>query len=171
MCRRLRSRDRTSKLPAARRQRPAVSRQPSVRDFRALAPRGSRACNVCMKCTHFRDLQVWQRSMTLAQAVYAATRELPKEEMFGLTSQLRRSAVSIPSNIAEGQGRDSDKSFALFLTQAQGSLYELETQIELARNLRMMGAGPAKQLLTEASEIGRMIHGLLRALRKSPAPA
>jgi len=106
--------------------------------------------------------------MALAQTVYAATRQFPKEEMFGLTSQLRRSAVSIPSNIAEGQGRGSDKSFAVFFTQAQGSLYELETQIELARNLRMMSAEQAAQILTEASEIGRMIHGLLRALRKSP---
>jgi four helix bundle protein len=124
-----------------------------------------------MALTHFRDLQVWQWSMALAQTVYAATRQFPKEEMFGLTSQLRRSAVSIPSNIAEGQGRGSDKSFAVFLTQAQGSLYELETQIELARNLRMMSAEQAAQILTEASEIGRMIHGLLRALRKSPPPA
>jgi len=119
-----------------------------------------------MKYTHFRDLQVWQRSMALTQAVYAATREFPKEEMFGLTSQVRRSAVSVPSNIAEGQGRDTDRSFALFLTQAHGSLYEFETQIELARNLGMMSVEKAAELLKEASEIGRMIHGLIRALRK-----
>lgn len=131
---------------------------------------GSSACNIDMAMTHFRDLQVWQRSMALAQAIYTATRQFPKEELFGLTSQLRRSAVSIPSNIAEGQGRESDKSFALFVTQAQGSLYEVETQIELARNLEMMSAEQAAQLLAEASEIGRMIHGLLRALRQAPTP-
>lgn len=105
--------------------------------------------------------------MTFAQAVYSLTRQFPKEEIFGLTSQLRRSAVSIPSNIAEGQGRNSDKSFAVFLTQAQGSLYELETQIELARNLGFIKGNQADPLLAEASEIGRMIHGLLRTLRKS----
>ena len=109
--------------------------------------------------------------MTFAQAVYSLTRQFPKEEMFGLTSQLRRSAVSIPSNIAEGQGRNSDKSFAVFLTQAQGSLYELETQIELARNLGFIKSNQADPLLEEASEIGRMIHGLLRTLRKSFATA
>ncbi len=107
--------------------------------------------------------------MTLVQAVYAATGKFPKEEMFGLTSQLRRSAVSIASNIAEGQGRDSDKSFAVFLTQAQGSLYELETQVELSRNLKMMAPDQAETILLEANEIGRMIHGLLRTLR-TPSP-
>ena len=99
--------------------------------------------------------------MTLAQTVYSATKQFPKEELFGLTSQLRRSAVSIPSNIAERQG------FALFLTQAQGSLYELETQIELSRNLKMMPSDEAQQILEQANEIGRMMHGLLRAVRKT----
>ncbi len=105
--------------------------------------------------------------MTLAQTVYSATKQFPKEELFGLTSQLRRSAVSIPSNIAEGQGRGSDGNFALFLTQAQGSLYELETQIELSRNLKVMPSDEAQQILEQANEIGRMIHGLLRAVRKT----
>jgi len=104
--------------------------------------------------------------MALTEAVYVATRHFPKEELFGLTSQLRRSAVSIPSNIAEGQGRESTRSFVLFLTQAQGSLYELETQVELARNLQILAQDEAQPLLAAASEIGRMLHGLLRALRK-----
>jgi four helix bundle protein len=122
-----------------------------------------------MAYTHFRDLQVWQRSMALAETVYVVTKQFPKEELFGLISQLRRSAVSIPSNIAEGQGRNSDGNFALFLTQAQGSLYELETQIELSRNLKMMTMEQAQGILDEASAIGRMIHGLLGALRRSRA--
>lgn len=122
-----------------------------------------------MKYTHFRDLLVWQRSMELARIVYSATRQFPREEAFGLTSQLRRSAVSVPSNIAEGQGRGSDKSFALFLRQAQGSLYEMETQLELSRSLGFLRSEETEPILAEASEIGRMIHGLLRSLRIPPA--
>ncbi len=88
-----------------------------------------------MENRHFRDLQVWQQSMALARNVYALTEAFPKREVFGLTSQIRRAAVSIPSNIAEGRGRTTEKSFALFLSQARGSLYELETQMELAGEL------------------------------------
>lgn len=115
----------------------------------------------------FRDLTVWQRSMVLAEEVYAATRDFPKDETFGLVAQLRRAAVSIPSNIAEGHGRASDKNFALFLTQARGSLCELQTQIELSRNLHMLDAHQTEHLLAETAEIGRMLHGLLRTLRQT----
>jgi four helix bundle protein len=73
-----------------------------------------------MRTRQFRDLLVWQKSMGLVEAVYQATRNFPQEEMFGLTGQMRRAAVSVPSNIAEGQGRESARSFAQFLTQAQG---------------------------------------------------
>jgi four helix bundle protein len=86
-----------------------------------------------MKTRCFRDLQVWQRSMDLARNVYALTNSFPGSETFGLTSQFRRAAVSVPSNIAEGRGRLTDKSFAVFLAQARGSLYELETQIAPGR--------------------------------------
>ena len=120
-----------------------------------------------MKMPDFRDLKVWQRSMKLAEEVYAATGNFPKHEMFGLVAQLRRAAVSIPSNIAEGHGRCSDKSFALFLTQARGSLCELQTQIELSRNLRLLDAPRSEYLLSEAADVARMLHGLLRALRKT----
>jgi four helix bundle protein len=120
-----------------------------------------------MRTKSFRDLLVWQRSMRLAETVYIATREFPREETFGLTSQMRRSAVSVPSNIAEGQGRDSDRSFALFLSQARGSLYELETQAELARNLGLLDVDRASAVLAEAAEIGRMIHGLSGALHST----
>jgi four helix bundle protein len=81
----------------------------------------------------FRDLQVWQRSMQLTIAVYKLTHEFPREEMFGLTSQIRRSAVSLPSNIAEGQGRLTPGEFRQFLGIARGSNFELQTQLEIAR--------------------------------------
>jgi four helix bundle protein len=122
-----------------------------------------------MKMRDFRDLKVWRRSMLLAEEVYAATRDFPKDELFGLVGQLRRAAVSIPSNIAEGHGRASDKNFALFLTQARGSLCELQTQLELSRNLGMVEAQRAEHLLAGASEVARMLHGLLRTLRQ-PTP-
>jgi four helix bundle protein len=103
---------------------------------------------------------VWQRSMRLEETVYTATRQFPKEELFGLTGQMRRAAVSIPRNIAEGQGRESDRSFALFVNQARGSLYELKTQTELTRNLGLIPVKQAELLLAEAAEINRMLHGL-----------
>jgi four helix bundle protein len=124
-----------------------------------------------MKTRQFRDLLVWQRSMQLVEAVYAATRTFPKEEMFGLAGQMRRAAVSVPSNIAEGQGRESLKSFAQFLVQAQGSLYELETQIELARNLGLIPSEAMSELLEGSGEIGRMLHGLRNALRRKAETA
>ena len=80
-----------------------------------------------MKTRRFRELLIWQDSMSLAREVYAVTNEFPRSEVFGLQSQLRRAAISIPSNIAEGHGRLSDKSFAVFLGQARGSLFEIET--------------------------------------------
>ncbi|HEY6446639.1 MAG TPA: four helix bundle protein [Acidobacteriaceae bacterium] len=124
-----------------------------------------------MKMRTFRDLQVWQRSMKLAIEIYAVTKAFPKEELFGLTSQLRRAAVSIPSNIAEGYGRDTEKVFALFVNQARGSLYEVETQIELCRSLGLLNPRQSDQVLANAAEIGRMMHGLIRKLRASSLTA
>jgi four helix bundle protein len=117
-----------------------------------------------MKTRHFRDLAVWQRSMTLARNVYAATESFPKREMFGLPDQIRRAAVSVPSNIGEGRGRLTDKSFALFLSQARGSLYELQTQMELARDLEFVPEDQADGIIAEETEIASMLHGLLSAL-------
>jgi four helix bundle protein len=122
-----------------------------------------------MRTRQFRDLLVWQKSMRLVEAVYQATRSFPKEEMFGLAGQMRRAAVSVPSNIAEGQGRDSEKSFAQFLNQAMGSLYELETQLELACNLGMMVRETMDRLQEDAAEIARMLHGLRGTLRRDVA--
>jgi four helix bundle protein len=91
-----------------------------------------------MKTQQFRDLLVWQRAMILAKDMYAVTNRFPRAEIFGLTSQVRRAAVSIPSNIAEGHGRTTDKSFAVFLGQARGSLCELETSWNLPSTSNML---------------------------------
>jgi four helix bundle protein len=124
-----------------------------------------------MKTRCFRDLQVWQRSMNLARNVYALTNSFPGSETFGLTSQIRRAAVSVPSNIAEGRGRLTDKSFAVFLAQARGSLYELETQIELAASLGFTDPQQAHSLIDEAAQIGAMIQSLLAGMRSNTEPA
>ena len=86
--------------------------------------------------------------------------------MFGLASQMRRAAVSVPSNIAEGQGQLTDKGFILFLSHARGSLYEIETQAELAESLGYLDKAQLDQLLSECQELGRMLHGLLNSMRK-----
>jgi len=96
------------------------------------------------KIQSFRDLQIWQKSMELTVAVYRITQSFPREEIFGLTSQLRRCAISIPSNIAEGQGRSSEREFLHFLSIARGSNCELQTQVEIARRLGLADT----QLLT-----------------------
>ncbi len=119
-----------------------------------------------MKTRHFRDLIVWQRSMKLAGVVYTATKAFPNEEIFGLTSQLRRAAVSVPSNIAEGHGRLTDNGFAVFLGQARGSLFEVETQIELASTLGYMKAAEAKKIIADCEEVGKMLNGLLNTLKE-----
>ncbi|MGA2726760.1 MAG: four helix bundle protein [Terracidiphilus sp.] len=113
----------------------------------------------------FRDLLVWQKSMDLTTSIYRITQSFPREEIFGLTSQLRRSAISIPSNIAEGQGRLNTREFRQFLGVARGSNCELQTQLEIARRL---GLGNS-QLLNDAEslshEVGKMIYAILGKLR------
>ncbi len=113
----------------------------------------------------YRDLVVWQKAMAWTEQVYAITRRLPSEERFGLSSQLRRSAVSVPSNIAEGWGRGSKAEYAQFLRYARGSLFEAQTQIELARRLGFADAPAAERALTDADEISRMLLGLARSQR------
>ena len=109
----------------------------------------------------YRDLLAWQKSMQFVTDVYHETADFPKEEVYGLTNQLRRAAVSVPSNIAEGHGRSSKKEFHRFVSQARGSLLEVETQLEIARNLGYLSADGASVLLSKASEIARMLNGLL----------
>jgi four helix bundle protein len=113
---------------------------------------------------HFRDLLVWQKAMSLARAVYLETEALPQKELFGLQSQMRRAAVSIPSNTAEGQGRLNDGHFRQFLATARGSLFELQTQLELAAGLRFLDQGKVDNLMEQSEEVARMINGLLASL-------
>ncbi len=102
--------------------------------------------------------------MPLAKAIYKETSALPKAEVFGLSSQMRRAAVSIPSNIAEGHGRLTDGNMRVFLANARGSLYELETQVELAQDLTYLEPGIAKELIDRCREVGRMLNGLIGVL-------
>jgi four helix bundle protein len=113
-----------------------------------------------------RDLLAWQGAMSLVRSVYVSSRRWPADERFGLTSQIRRSAVSIPSNIAEGHGRRSPVEFARFLLIAHGSLMELETQIQIAADLGFCSASELETVQTQAMQVGRMIHGLRMTLKK-----
>jgi len=115
----------------------------------------------------YRDLDVWKRAMKLAELCYGVTASFPQRETFGLASQIRRAAVSIPSNIAEGHSRRSHQAFLNHLSIALGSQAELETQIELASRLDLISQIPAKEILQEAEEIGRMLHGLIRSLERA----
>jgi len=114
----------------------------------------------------YRDLVVWQRAMELVSAVYKLTRTFPSSERFGLTSQIQRAAVSIPSNIAEGQGRLATKEFRQFLGVARGSLKELETQLLISIDLTYAGAEDVADCLRLTDEIGRMLNALIKALER-----
>src|SRR5450755_3927732 len=116
------------------------------------------------KISGYRDLVVWQKSVELVTAVYTATSSFPRQEVFGLTSQLRRCAVSVPSNIAEGQGRATKGEFIQFLSHARGSLYELETQIVIAGRLGYLLAEREHALAAKAEEVARILNGLLTSL-------
>ena len=113
---------------------------------------------------NYRDLAVWQKAMDLVELVYTATRGWPKEELYGLTNQVRRAAVSVPSNVAEGQGRASTKEFLHHLSMARGSLLEVETQLLVARRLGYSSPEALDHLLTCTAEVGRLINGLYRSL-------
>jgi len=113
----------------------------------------------------YRDLRVWQRSMELVVAIYNQTRRFPREEIYGLVSQMRRSAVSVPSNIAEGKGRLTDRDRAHFFSQARGSLLQLETQILIAQELNYISEPGADSLLQLAVETGRMLNSLIESIR------
>ncbi|MGA2905315.1 MAG: four helix bundle protein [Candidatus Korobacteraceae bacterium] len=114
----------------------------------------------------YRDLVVWQKAMDLVTAIYRITAHFPREEAYGLTSQLRRAAVSIPSNVAEGQGRRGLAEFRHLLRQASGSLMELETQVLIAERLGYVPSSEAHELLQGAAEVGKVLNGLLNSLQK-----
>ncbi|MBR3294263.1 MAG: four helix bundle protein [Oscillospiraceae bacterium] len=114
-----------------------------------------------MAWTHYRELIVWQKAMDLADEVYALTRRLPKEEQFALSDQLRRAAVSVPSNIAEGHGRQTEKEFKQFLSIAKGSVYELETQITICLRQGYLTEEQAHSALSLCEEVGKMLTRLM----------
>jgi four helix bundle protein len=105
-------------------------------------------------------LDVWRKSIDFVVAIYKATDGFPKEEKFGLTSQLRRAAVSIPANIAEGAGRRSDREFAYFLSNSQGSASEVDTELLIAHRLAFLPENDYRALSSSLDEIGRMLTGL-----------
>jgi four helix bundle protein len=123
--------------------------------------------NKMAKIQSYRDLIVWQKAMVLTYDMYCETKKFPKEEVYGLTSQIRRCSVSIPSNIAEGFGRNSNGDFKRFLNIATGSLYELQTQIEIAKSLEYFSAEIAEELSHKTFEIEKMINSLNSKIAKS----
>ena len=113
----------------------------------------------------YKDLEVWQRSMQLAEDCYRATADFPREEMYGMTAQIRRAASSIPANIAEGYGRDQTGAFVQFLRIAQGSARELETHLTLAARVRLLREDVRDMLLDECERISKMLRSMIRALQ------
>jgi four helix bundle protein len=120
-----------------------------------------------MSIESYRDLRVWQEAMDLAEASYRFSSTFPRDEMYGLTSQIRRAAVSVPANIAEGYGRDSKGSYVQFLRVAQGSLKELETHVLLAQRLHLARADSTETILSACDALGRMLRSLIRAIEQS----
>jgi four helix bundle protein len=114
----------------------------------------------------YRDLEVWKKAMKLAEVCYKATEQFPKREVYGLSSQVRRAAVSIASNIAEGHSRSSRPAYLNHLSIALGSQSEVETQIELAARLGMLPEELATEILDLVGEVGRMLHALIGALER-----
>ena len=114
----------------------------------------------------YQDLAVWRNSMDLAEECYRATKLFPKDEMYGMTSQIRRAVASVAANIAEGHGREHTGSFVQSLRIAQGSLKELETHVILAQRVGLVVSETSTRLLTKSDQIGRMLRSLIRALQK-----
>jgi four helix bundle protein len=117
-----------------------------------------------MAVRHYQELKVWQRAMDLAVQCYQATSDFPKEELFGLVSQIRRAASSIPANLAEGQGRENTKEFLHFLSVARGSLRELETHLLLSHRVCFLDSSRLESLVEVIDEVSRMMSGLRKAL-------
>ncbi len=113
----------------------------------------------------FRQLKVWEKSHQLALEIYKVTKHFPKEELYGLTSQIRRSSTSIPTNIAEGCGRFTDADFARFIQVAMGSASETEYQLILARDLDFLTKDSYEKLHNDVEEVKRMLASLLKTLR------
>lgn len=114
----------------------------------------------------FRESRVWQQAMNLVQRIYLLTQMFPREEIYGLTSQIRRAVVSVPSNIAEGHTRDHVKEYLHHLSISQGSLAELETQIEIARRLKYISSGQLQETLEDVNSLGKQLYALRNSLRR-----
>ncbi len=122
-----------------------------------------------MKVKNYQELVVWQRAMDLVQEVYELSKQFPREELYALTSQIRRAAVSVPSNIAEGQGRRTTSDFLRHLSIAYGSLREVETQVMIAQRLKYVTDAKVEFLMDRTGEVGRLLNGLMSALEKRVA--
>ena len=114
---------------------------------------------------YYRDLIAWQKAMELARVVYASTEEFPKSETFGLRMQMRRAAVTVASHIAEGHGRLTDTDMRRSLGMARGSLYELQTQSELASDMRFLEQSSVEKILDLSTDTAKLINGLLGVLK------
>ena len=114
----------------------------------------------------FQNLKVWQKARVLVKRVYELTKDLPKEEQYGLTGQLRRAAVSVPVNIAEGNGRYHKKEYLQFLYIARGSVYEVLALVQLAQDLAYLKEAEARELFDLSGEVTAMLNGLIRSLRE-----
>ena len=117
----------------------------------------------------FRDLIVWRQAMTLAKECYLLTKSFPREEIYGLTSQIRRASISVPANIAEGSGRGSRKDYQQFLRIAQGSLREVETYLLLGVEIEITSPEQTDALLKQVESIGKLLRALIRSLDPNPA--
>lgn len=119
---------------------------------------------------HYKDLIAWQKAMDLVAAIYAATEKFPKREVYSLTDQIRRAAVSVPSDIAEGQAHYNHREFLHFLQHSRGWLAELETQILLTQRLNYVAPTDADPLLRQIEELGRILNGLINSIRNKDKP-
>jgi four helix bundle protein len=119
-----------------------------------------------LKLKNYQDLITWQKSMDLVEDVYRSSKDFPREEIYALTSQIRRAAVSIPSNIAEGQGRRTTADFLRHLSIAYGSLREVETQILIARRLKYIAQARLEEVMNRAGEVGRLLNGSMASLSR-----
>jgi four helix bundle protein len=118
----------------------------------------------------FEDLKAWQSAMELVYSIYDATRSFPRDEIYGLTTQIRRASVSVASNIAEGKGRASDKELLRFLCLARGSLYEVQTQLKIADHLSYLAQNQSQSLADQANQTGRLLNGLINSFRAALEP-
>lgn len=116
--------------------------------------------------SNFRKLIIWQKAMNLVTKTYHSTKKFPKEEIFGLTSQIRRCSISIPSNIAEGHGRESNKEYLRFLNISIGSLFELQTQLEIAKNIEYLTEEDFNTLYEDSREVERMLVSFINKIKE-----